>query len=76
MKRLRMLSIARPEALDRRNVKAAWGQAYWRGVNVRKIRERQLRQALQFLARLPRVEFVPVAPADGESAVEAARMVH
>jgi len=76
VKRLRTLSIAQPDELDRRNYRSAWGQAYWRGVNVRKIRERGLRQALQILARLPCVEFVPVAPADGESAVEAARMVH
>lgn len=78
MKRLRTPSVSRPEALDRRNAKSAWGGCYWRGVNLRKYQERQQRQIRQLLASMPRIEFVPLTPpADGESAIEtAARMVH
>ena len=43
MKRLRTLSIARPEALDRRMYKSAWVGSYWLAVRRRKQRERQVR---------------------------------
>ena len=44
MKRLRTLSIARPEALNRRLCRQAWGQPYWRRLSVRKRLEWELRQ--------------------------------
>jgi hypothetical protein len=77
MKRLRTLSIARPEALMRKLERSAWGEFYWRGVLQRKSLERRLRPFRRLIASVPRVEFVSVPEPDGEPAIEiAARMVY
>lgn len=79
MKRLRTPSVSRPEALDRRNAKSAWGGCYWRGVNLRKRLECQRRESRAMRDWLARnfVTVSPPLPLDGEPAIEAAaRLVH
>lgn len=57
MKRLRTLSIARIEALNRRNYASAWGGSYWFYVNARKRREWERR-------RWRHVRLVPLVPVE------------
>lgn len=69
MKRLRLLSIRDPDALDRRNYRSAWGIGYWLRVNRRKHLERQARQLARMILPLVRVDVDPALP--GEEKLDA-----
>ena len=73
MKRLRTLSVAHLEALNRRNYKSAWGGSYWFKINARKRSEWERSRWRHF-------RLVPMLPAEtlpGEQPIaEAAPVVH
>jgi len=69
VKRLRTLSIARPEALNRRLCRQAWGQPYWRRLSVRKRLEWELRQ-MRRIAIFPLVRVEPEVILPGEAPLD------